>query len=205
MRMIWIVREDGRIAKAAYEAKPGRDPKRMLVEAFPDMAEQTRGLDGCLVLRSGPDDAPALRSEIDIVLWATGCWRAAYVQTETEGAEPRRVYARNPQEAVDEARAQWAMRTIKVERVAAFANTVEVWDSSRAREVSLDEFSKIGRVEGTARVRKAMGGVQAVYFFEAVGGGLVTMGGVVEKDGKYTPRHIFFETLRRQGSIRRPP
>ncbi len=199
--MIWIVREDGRIAKAAYEAKPGRDPKRMILEAFPDLADQTRGLDGCLVLRTGPDDAPALRSDIDMMLWVTECWRAAYVRTEREGEEPRRLYSRNPQEAVDEARAQWAMRTVKVVRVTAFVNTTEVWDSSRARELSLDEFAGIERVKETARVRRMMGGVQSVYFFEAADGGLVTMGGVTEKDGRFTPRHIFIESLRRQRCI----
>lgn len=205
MLMIWIVREDGRIAKAAYEAKPGRDPKRMLVEAFPDMAEQTRGLDGCLVLRSGPEDAPTLKTIIDVELWVMECWRASYVEIRAEGAEPRRMYARNPQEAVDEARARWALRTVKVTGVTACVNRTQVWDSSHARELTVAEFSGIERVKDTARVRRMMGGAQSVYFFEAVDGGLVTMGGVTEKDGRFTPMHIFFESLRRHRCIQEVP
>ncbi len=203
--MIWIVREDGRIAKAAFEVKPGRDPRRMLVEAYPELADLACGLDGCLVLRAGPEDAPTLKTIIDVELWVTECWRAAYVEVATEGSETRRMYARNPQEAVDEARARWALRTVKVTRVAACVNRTQVWDSSRAREISVAEFSGIERVKDTARVRRMMGGVQSVYFFEAVDGGLVTMGGVTEKDGRFTPMHIFFESLRRHRCIQATP
>lgn len=199
------MREDGRIAKAEFEAKPGRDPKRMILEAFPELADLACGLDGCLVLRTGPDDAPTLKTIIDVELWVSECWRAAYVVVESEGAEPRRMYARNPQEAVDEARARWALRTVKVTRASAFVNRTEVWDSSRAREISVAEFSEIKRLDGTARIRRMMGGVQAVYFFEAADGGLVTMGGVNEKDGKFTPKHIFLESLRRHRCIQERP
>ena len=203
--MIWIVREDGRIAKAEFETKPGRDPRRMLVEAYPELAGLACGLDGCLVLRAGPEDAPTLKTIIDVELWVSECWRASYVEVRAEGAEPRRMYARNPQEAVDEARARWALRTVKVAGVSAYVNRMQVWDSSHARELTVAEFSGIERVKDTARVRRTMGGTQSVNFFEAADGGLVTMGGVNEKDGRFTPMHIFLEGLRRHRCIQETP
>lgn len=212
--MIWIVREDGAVARMDFPRFKRRPIKDALIEDMRVLCMTEENLKGLVFLPDGPADALYLRGHGDFAEWRGEHWRAAVFE-QAIGEEATSETFPTPEEAVDTARAYKATAEgeARAKRVWAVNDwespTVTLWDSRKIHGIAKDGWAQ-------AYVEASKGRLRAVHLpkgktiISEAPGRIIVFG--YKKEAvisafweDYPDVEIRVIGKRRQGSIRRPP
>lgn len=156
--MIWIVREDGAVARMDYPRFRKEGIKSALMRSgILEYSEE--GLKGLALLSDGPADAQYLRGPGDFSEWRCDHYRAG-VMEQGVGERPSVSAYATPEEAVDMARGSKAVaegegRARRVWAVNDWENpTVTMWDSKRVHGIPQDEWDAVHKEANEGALRK---------------------------------------------------
>ena len=145
--MIWIVREDGAVARMDFPRFRRRPIRDALIEDLPVLGMTRKNLEGLAFLPDGPMDAKYLRGPGDFMEWRGDHWRAAVFE-QAIGEKATFDTCRTPEEAVDTARAYKATAEgeARARRVWAVndweTSAVTLWDSRRIHGIAKDGWAQ---------------------------------------------------------------
>jgi len=144
MGTLWVTREDGATVKTEAPSMPLVNPKALLLAMYRDLIPSTDALKGCVVRRTGPKECRLMKGG-DLSKFVRGAWGPSGVDYWPARGDNEDVICRNPEHAIDMARALWALQEGERGRARALADVKDpssavLWDSDKIRILPVEQW-----------------------------------------------------------------